>query len=80
MSSSDKTAVIVVNFNGKDFLDHCLSSLSSQTFSNFQTIVVDNASQDGSVKGIEKRFPDIINQAPPPSKIGWRRFFLSIIM
>ena len=59
MSDLAKTAVIVVNFNGKDFLDHCLSSLECQTFSHFKTIVVDNASHDDSTDGIEERFPGI---------------------
>ena len=42
MSNLDKTAVIVVNFNGKEFLDRCLESLRHQVFSDFKTIVVDN--------------------------------------
>lgn len=54
-----KTVVIVVNFNGKDFLDRCLDSLRRQTFSHFQTVVVDNASNDGSADGVEERFPDL---------------------
>ena len=59
MSGSDKTAVIVVNFNGGDFLDRCLTSLECQTFSGFKTFVLDNASEDGSIDGLEQRFPEI---------------------
>lgn len=59
MDDSSKTAVVVVNFNGKEFLDRCLDSLKYQTFSHFQTIVVDNASHDGSADGIEERFPGV---------------------
>ena len=59
MSDSVKTVVVVVNFNGKEFLDRCLDSLSYQTFSHFQVIVVDNASYDGSADGIEERFPGV---------------------
>lgn len=59
MNSSVQTAVIVVNYNGKGFLHRCLDSLRCQTFSHFQTIVVDNASDDGSADRIEERFLDI---------------------
>jgi GT2 family glycosyltransferase len=59
MNSLVKTAVIVVNFNGKDFLDRCLDSLRCQTFSHFKIVIVDNASDDGSADGIEERFSNI---------------------
>ena len=59
MDHSTKTVVIVVNFNGKEFLGRCLESLKRQTFSNFKTVVVDNFSHDGSVDGIEEFFPKI---------------------
>jgi len=41
-------SVIVLNYNGKGFLDGCLTSLASQTYSDFEVIVVDNGSRDGS--------------------------------
>lgn len=52
-------AVIVVNFNAGSHLDTCLDALSRQTFHNFLTIVVDNASTDGSANGLESRYPNI---------------------
>ncbi len=45
---SPLVSVIIVNYNGKDLLPACLSSLSKQTFSDFEIIVVDNGSADGS--------------------------------
>ena len=59
MIGSVKTSVIVVNFNGKEFLDRCLGSLRCQTFPHFKTIVVDNASDDGSASDIAEKFPGI---------------------
>ena len=59
MNNSTRTIVVVVNFNGKEFLDQCLESLQHQVFSDFKTIVVDNFSHDGSVDKIEERFSDI---------------------
>jgi GT2 family glycosyltransferase len=52
-----KISVVVVNFNGKRFLDDCLSSLAAQTYSDYEVIVVDNASQDASVEHIRSCFP-----------------------
>ena len=59
MDNSTKTVVIIVNFNGKEFLERCLESLQCQTFQNFKTVVVDNFSRDGSVEDIEGRFPNV---------------------
>ncbi|MCX6677066.1 MAG: glycosyltransferase family 2 protein [Methanothrix sp.] len=50
-------SVVVLNYNGKRFLDDCLSSLAAQTFCDFEVIVVDNASTDGSVEHIKANFP-----------------------
>jgi GT2 family glycosyltransferase len=41
-------SVIIVNYNSGDRLARCLDSLAAQTFANFETIVVDNQSADGS--------------------------------
>lgn len=41
-------SVIIVNWNGKELLKECLSSLKNQTYKNFEVIVVDNGSTDGS--------------------------------
>ena len=49
--SSKRTAgtVVVLNYQGGQWLDDCLSSLKTQTMSGFEILVVDNASTDGSV-------------------------------
>jgi GT2 family glycosyltransferase len=51
--------VIVVNWNGKHFLEVCLTALRRQTFSDFETILVDNASEDGSVEYVREKFPEV---------------------
>ena len=50
-------SVIVLNYNGRGFLDGCLTSLASQTYSDFEVIVVDNGSRDGSPDYIEENYP-----------------------
>ncbi len=54
-----KVSVIIPNWNGKQLLDVCLSSLVRQSFKDFEVIVVDNGSVDGSQEFIQKKFPDI---------------------
>ena len=53
----ESISVIVLNYNGKRYLDDCLRSLADQTYSDFEVIVVDNASTDGSVEHIKANFP-----------------------
>lgn len=52
-------SVIIVNWNGKHFLDTCLSAMRQQTFRNFETLLVDNGSQDGSVEYVRQTFPEV---------------------
>ena len=47
--------VVIVNYNGGDYLRGCLASLAAQTFTNFETIVIDNASTDGSLDRIVEK-------------------------
>lgn len=53
-------SVVVVNYNGKKFLDNCLSSLVNQTYQDFEVIVVDNGSSDDSPAYIRERYPSVI--------------------
>jgi hypothetical protein len=43
-----RCTVIVLNFNGEHLLPDCLDSLARQTGIEIDTVVVDNASTDGS--------------------------------
>lgn len=49
-----KASVIIPNWNGKNLLKICLNSLKKQTFKNFEIIVVDNGSIDGSIEYLKK--------------------------
>jgi GT2 family glycosyltransferase len=49
-------SIIVVNFNGENYLERCLSSVFSTHYPNFEVIFVDNASTDSSLKIVEKVF------------------------
>ena len=43
-------SVIIVNYNGGAFLQQALDSLRAQTFRDFEVLLVDNASTDGSME------------------------------
>jgi len=48
-----------VNYNGREHLPTCLSSLFRQTYPNFDVTVVDNGSSDGSVEYLRAHFPQV---------------------
>ncbi len=51
--------VIVVNWNGKPFLQDCLSSILAQDYAQLSAVLVDNASTDGSVEWVREHFPQV---------------------
>jgi GT2 family glycosyltransferase len=53
------TSIIIVNWNGARVLDQCLTALMNQTFQDFEIILIDNGSTDGSTDQIENRFPGL---------------------
>lgn len=54
-----KITIVIPNWNGKELLKNCLSSLKIQSFKDFEILVVDNGSTDGSVKFIKKTYPRV---------------------
>ncbi|WOX56626.1 glycosyltransferase family 2 protein [uncultured Methanoculleus sp.] len=52
-------SVVITNYNGRRYLPDCLSSLAVQTYQDFETIVVDNASTDGSAEFVEEHYPEV---------------------
>ncbi len=56
-SSSIRVSVIIPNWNGGEWLDGCLNALKSQDYRDFEILVIDDASTDGSSNHLEERFP-----------------------
>ena len=52
-NNSPVFSVIIVNYNGGAYLQDALDSLARQTRRDFEVIVIDNASTDGSIDGLE---------------------------
>jgi GT2 family glycosyltransferase len=51
------TSIIIVNWNGLEHLETCLDSLQAMTCRDFEVVLVDNGSSDGSVSFIQTRYP-----------------------
>ncbi len=55
-----KLSIIVVSWNVRDLLEKCLQSIFEQTRNiNFEILVVDNGSTDGTAEMILKKFPQV---------------------
>lgn len=50
----DLVSVIIVNYNGADFIEECIESVISQSYTNWEIIVMDNNSTDGSIDLLKK--------------------------
>jgi GT2 family glycosyltransferase len=50
-------SVIILNWNGRHYLGDCLGSLATQTFRDFETVLVDNGSTDGSAEYVREHYP-----------------------
>ena len=51
---SNRVRVIVLNWNGRRWLDGCLTALRRQTFRDFEVVLVDNGSTDDTASIIAK--------------------------
>ena len=56
---SPSIAIVILNYNGRDFLKQFLPSVVSSTYSNKKIIVADNASNDNSVQWLTENYPEI---------------------
>jgi len=54
-----RVSVIILNWDGLCYLDDCLTSLYAQTYTDFEVILVDNGSTDGSAEWLTERFPRV---------------------
>lgn len=50
MKNFPKVFVIILNYNGKDFIRKCLASVFKADYPNLEVVVVDNNSTDGSLE------------------------------
>jgi GT2 family glycosyltransferase len=61
-------SIIIPNWNGARHLPTCLDSLRRQSYSNFEVMVVDNGSTDGSLELLERDYPKVKVVALPENR------------
>jgi len=54
-----KVSIIILNWNGGKCLKECLNSVLRTKYPNFEVIVVDNASSDGSQEIVKRDYPQV---------------------
>ncbi len=54
---NSKISIVIVNYNGKHLLKECFESLQNLIYDNYEIILVDNNSTDGSIQFIESHYP-----------------------
>ena len=53
-------SIVILNWNRKDLIRNCLQSIQETDYPNYEIIVIDQGSSDGSVDMLERDFPGII--------------------
>ncbi|HET6721842.1 MAG TPA: glycosyltransferase family 2 protein [Chitinophagaceae bacterium] len=59
MSSSPKVAIVILNWNGRNYLEKFLPSVLATAYENIEFIVSDNGSTDDSVSFLQNNFPQV---------------------
>lgn len=57
-NSDEKISIIIPTYNRKEQLKECVDSILSQTYYNFEIIIVDDCSTDGTEEYIKNNFDD----------------------
>jgi hypothetical protein len=52
-------SIIIVNWNAKKYLKECIESLFSQSFTDYEIVLVDNASTDDSIDFVRINYPQV---------------------
>jgi len=64
-------SVVILNWNGRHLLEECLDSVLAQTYRDFETIVVDNGSTDGSAGWLKEGGAQGVRLVELPSNLGF---------
>ena len=54
-----RVSIVILNWNGRELLADCLGSLRRQSFRDFEVLLVDNGSTDGSADLIRREYPEV---------------------
>jgi GT2 family glycosyltransferase len=64
-------SVIILNYNGKDYIEECLDSVLDQTYEPLEIIVVDNASIDSSLEILKEKYSSKIKLIESNTNLGF---------
>jgi GT2 family glycosyltransferase len=59
LNTSPKVAIVILNWNGKKYLEQFLPSVLSTRYSNFEVIIADNGSTDDSISFLQTHYSSI---------------------
>ncbi len=59
MKSFPKVAIVILNWNGKKYLEQFLPAVVASSYDNVEIIVADNGSSDDSVSFLQQNYPSI---------------------
>lgn len=65
-------SIVIINYNGRPYLEELLGSLERQTRCPLETLLVDNASRDESLAYVEQEFP-WVRILPQERNLGFSR-------
>jgi GT2 family glycosyltransferase len=54
-----RVTAMVLNWNGKELLATCLPPLLEQDYPDYELVVIDNGSEDGSIAYVREQFPEV---------------------
>lgn len=54
-----KVIVLILSYNGKHLLEECISSYLTNDYPNYEVIVIDNGSDDGTKEWVEANYPNV---------------------
>lgn len=57
--SGHKVTIIIPAYNSKIYIAHCLNSIFDQTYRDFQVLLIDNNSQDGTADFVRSNYPGV---------------------
>jgi len=59
LTHQPKVAIVILNWNGRKYLEQFLPSVTTTSYSNYEIIIVDNNSSDDSVSFLQKNYPSL---------------------
>ncbi len=59
MTSFPAVDIVVLNYNGKKFLDDCFLSLRKTTYPNYSVYLLDNSSTDDDIAYTQSKYPEV---------------------